>query len=94
VDPDRRRGVSDSAKILHEFKRNGEDTLRVSLSTFKGRMFVDIRLHYPDDNGELRPTKKGVTVPPELWDEIRAGVAAAELELQARGLWYPAGDAG
>jgi len=86
--------VIDGAKVLHEFKRNGEDTLRISLSTFKGRTFVDIRLFYQDAKGELRPTKKGVTVPPDLWDEFRAGVVAAEAALQGAGLWYPPGGAG
>ncbi len=81
--------MSDGAKILHEFKRNAEETLRISLSTFKGRTFVDIRLHYQDAGGELRPSRKGVTVTPELWDKFKKAIAAAEVELQARSLWYP-----
>jgi len=86
--------VSDSAKLLHEFKRNSEDTLRTSFATYKGRTYIDVRVFYLDANGELRPTKKGVTVTPELWDEFRAAVAAAEAALQGAGLWYPLGGAG
>ena len=82
--------MADDRKLLHEFKRNVEDTLRVSLSTFRGKVYVDIRLFYEDAAGELQPTKKGVTVTPELWDEFRAGIAAAEAELQERNLWHPA----
>jgi hypothetical protein len=85
--------MSDGAKILREFKRNAGDTLRVSLNTYKGRTYIDLRLFYQDANGELRPTKKGVTVTPELWDESRAGVAAAEVALQEAALWYPPGGA-
>ncbi len=81
--------MPDDRKVLHEFKRNAEETLRVSLSTFKGRTYVDIRLFYEDDGGELQPTKKGVTVTPELWDSFRAGIAAAEEELQSKNLWHP-----
>ncbi len=77
--------MPDDRTILHEFKRNAEETLRISLSTFKGRTYVDIRLF---DKGELAPTKKGVTITPELWDEFRAGVARAEEALQARNLWH------
>jgi hypothetical protein len=84
--------MPDDRKILHEFKRNAEETLRVSLSTFKGRTYVDIRLFYEDAKGELAPTKKGVTITPELWDEFRAGIAAAETELQGKNLWHPAAD--
>ena len=85
--------MSDVAKILHEFKRNEEVTLRVSLSTYKGRTYVDLRLFYQDAGGELRPTRKGVTITPELWDEFRAGVVAAEAALQEARLWYPPGGA-
>ena len=82
--------MPDDRKVLHEFKRNSEDTLRISLSTFKGKNYIDIRLFYTDANGELQPTKKGVTLTPELWDEFRAGMAAAETELQTKNLWHPA----
>jgi hypothetical protein len=81
--------MPDDRKVLHEFKRNAEETVRVSLSTFKGRTYVDIRIFYEDAKGELAPTKKGVTITPELWDEFRTGVAAAEEELQAKNLWHP-----
>ncbi len=82
--------MPDDRKILHEFKRNAEETLRISLSHFKGRNYVDIRLFYEDANGELQPTKKGVTVTPDLWDELKAGVAAADVALQEANLWHPA----
>jgi hypothetical protein len=57
--------------------------------SFKGKVFVDIRLFYTDAKGELAPTKKGVTLTPDLWDQFRAAVEAAEGELQARNLWHP-----
>jgi hypothetical protein len=86
--------MPDDRKVLHEFKRNAEDTLRLSLSTFKGKTYIDIRLFYEDASGELQPTKKGVTVTPELWDEFRAGIAAIEAELQEKNLWHPAENQG
>jgi len=81
--------MPDDKKVLHEFKRNNDETLRVSLSTFKGKTYVDVRLFYTDANEELQPTKKGVTITPDLWDEFRAGIAKAEEELQAKNLWHP-----
>jgi hypothetical protein len=81
--------MPEDRKVLHEFKRNADDTLRISLSNFKGRTYVDIRLFYQDANGELAPTKNGVTVTPELWDEFRTGIAAAEEALQEKNLWHP-----
>jgi len=86
--------MPDDRKVIHEFKRNAEETLRISLSNFKGRTYVDIRLFYEDANGELAPTKKGVTVTPELWDEFRKGVADAEVLLQEKNLWHPVAEPG
>jgi hypothetical protein len=85
--------MPDDRKVLHEFKRNQEETLRISLSNFKGRTYIDIRMFYEDANGELAPTKKGVTITPELWDEFRTGVANAEEALQKGNLWHPEGAA-
>jgi hypothetical protein len=34
-----------------------------------------------------------VTVTPELWDEFRTGIAAAEQILQDKNLWHPADQA-
>ncbi len=84
--------MANDRKILHEFKRNPEETLRVSLSTFKGRTYIDVRLFYEDANGELQPTKKGITVTPELWDEFRKGIAAAEEALTEANLWHPSAE--
>ena len=86
--------MPDDRTVLHEFKRNAEETVRVSLSVFKGKTYIDIRLFYTDANGELAPTKKGVTVTPELWDEFRTGIAAAEQTLQDKNLWHPADPSG
>ena len=83
--------MADDRTIVHEFKRNAEETLRMSLSTFRGKTYVDIRLFYTDPNGELQPTKKGVTITPELWDEFRSGIANLEETLQAKNLWHPEG---
>ncbi len=63
--------------------------MQISVSTFKGRTYVDIRLYFTDADGNLKPTKKGVTVPPELWDQFRQGLQAAEAELARRNLWHP-----
>jgi len=83
--------MSEVAKLLHEYGRGAENVVRVSLSEYKGKRFIDIRLYYLDAAGELRPSKSGVTITPELWDEFRAGVAAAEAALQEAHLWYPPG---
>jgi hypothetical protein len=45
--------------------RHGGDELRLSLSSFRGRDFLDLRTYYLADDGKMRPTPKGCTIP--LW---------------------------
>jgi hypothetical protein len=81
--------VPDEQKVVASFPRNSQETLQVSLATFKGRTYVDIRLYFTDADGQLKPTKKGITVTPELWDQFRQGIQLAEEELVRRNLWAP-----
>jgi len=37
----------------------------VSTESYKGRDYLDIRIYYQDNEGEWKPTRKGVTVSPE-----------------------------
>lgn len=84
--------MPDEQKVLASFPRNSEETMQISVSTFKGRTYVDVRLYYTDADGQLKPTKKGVTITPELWDQFREALHAAEEELQKRNLWHPPTD--
>ena len=40
------------------------------MSTFKGKTYVDLRIYYKASDGEYRPTKKGVTLSPDLLPEL------------------------
>lgn len=44
--------------------RPGE-VLRVQRRHYKGRVFLDLRIFFANEAGELCPTGKGVTVPPD-----------------------------
>lgn len=43
----------------------------VTVREFKGKLYVDIREHYEKD-GELLPGKKGVSLPAEQWQNLKA----------------------
>ena len=46
------------ARYCTSSNATGQETLRVSLSVFKGKTYVDVRLFYEDANGELAQTKR------------------------------------
>jgi hypothetical protein len=47
---------------------------------------VDFRIHYLADEDEWRPTQKGVTVAPALWEEFKKHVDETDKFLNAEGL--------
>lgn len=48
----------------------GKGLIRVQKTNFKGKDYIDIRKFYQDENEEWKPTRKGVTFPPELKDQL------------------------
>jgi len=55
--------------------RNTNEEIRVSICEFRGYTFIDVRVHFYD-GGEWRPTRKGVTLPPEMYPELALAVEA------------------
>ena len=62
------------SKVIHEFNRNSTEKVRFSLNSFKGHEYADLRIFYETDEGEWRPTKKGLTVSIELVEELYEGI--------------------
>lgn len=61
------------ADILLRLSKNEEEEIRITAREYKGVQYVDIRLFFKllaDANAEWRPTKKGLTMTAELFDEL------------------------
>jgi len=66
-------------QILKEIPREAGEVLRITLSEFKGRKLLNIRIWYTDQNdGQLKPTKKGVTVNGAQYADFLAAIQAAQ----------------
>jgi hypothetical protein len=71
----------DDAIIVSEFwaNRRGE-AVRVQIRTYEGRRVIDLRKFFTDKTGQLRPTRKGLTLAltklPELTRAINKASAA------------------
>jgi hypothetical protein len=59
-------------KIIGEIERNETEKVIVQIKEFKGKQYVDFRIHYLADEEEWKPTRKGFTIRPDQW-EIFAG---------------------
>ncbi len=51
--------------LIGEIERGETEVVRVSTEEYKGRKYVDVRIYFENDEGEWKPTKKGVTIQPE-----------------------------
>jgi hypothetical protein len=54
-------------------KREGE-RIRIGFNEFEDREYIDIRQYYENEEGEWRPTKKGVTLPTDKLEELKEAI--------------------
>lgn len=74
------------SEVIASFEKNSMEEVRVSLTEFKGKDLIDIRVYYqPEDGEEKRPTKKGITISPEKFPELKKAILALEKALQKEG---------
>ncbi len=73
-------------KIIGEVERSETEKIIIQVKEFKGRTYVDFRIHYLADEDEWRPTQKGITVAPALWEDFKNHVDEADKFLTAEGL--------
>ena len=52
-----------------EIQKNSREVIRISESEYEGHKFVDLRVWY-NDNGEMKPTKKGISFNPSKAKEV------------------------
>ena len=65
------------------------DGRAISLSEFKGKQYVDLRVYFENDDGEWKPTKKGVAIHVDLFGKLMEALKEAEQMLQENGLLPP-----
>jgi hypothetical protein len=76
--PSRGWGAIEDGQPDHFFrwpKRGGEWVI-AQISAFGGKLFLDIRHWVPDSLGELKPTKKGATLPLESIEELAEALSS------------------
>jgi hypothetical protein len=61
-------------QTLHSFSKNSLEEVRASLTEYKGKQYIDLRVFYKADDEEFRPTKKGLTLALELIPELEEAV--------------------
>lgn len=76
-------------EIIAQFEKNATEVVRVSLTEYKGRKLIDVRVHYSSDEGEYRPTKKGVSLSVDVYPDFKRALLELEKILLERDLISP-----
>lgn len=81
TDNDHLKGDFELEKNIRDIEK-GSDLVRISLSEFQGRQYVGARIYYMDDRGDWKPTRKGITLTPEMMVQVHEAIGEALAELE------------
>ena len=56
-----------------DIQKNSREVIRVSASEYEGHDLIDLRVWY-DDDGDVKPTKKGIAFNPSVTKELVEGI--------------------
>lgn len=70
-------------KTIRDIEK-GTDLVRIELSEFKGNQYIGARIYYMDDKGDWKPTRKGITLTPELMEQVRDSLSEALEEIEEK----------
>ncbi|MGF6663829.1 hypothetical protein QF000_005497 [Paraburkholderia atlantica] len=65
--------------------KNANERLRVDVKEYRGNTYIDIRVWYVTDDGDYRPSNKGVMFKPTLAAELLRGINLAVRSFDPKG---------
>lgn len=75
--------MADEAKVLARIERGEKQELRLSISEYKGKSYLDARIFFTKDGENWFPTQKGITVYPNDLDTFAEAIEEAKKEFMA-----------
>jgi hypothetical protein len=60
-------------KII-EIEKNSREIIRISLSEFKGKKLIDLRVWYKDKEDEYKPSQKGLSLSVDKYKELKDAI--------------------
>jgi hypothetical protein len=72
--------------VVTEWPKNSRETVRISLAQYKGKNILDCRVWYDANDGELKPSPKGLAVEIRHLQAMVSGITQALRQANAMGL--------
>jgi hypothetical protein len=63
-------------KAVYSFPKNALEEVRAFVCEYKKRDYINLRVFYKADDGQMKPTPKGITLSVDLIDELVQAVEA------------------
>lgn len=76
-------------RLISKFRKNAFEEIQISAREFQGRQLIDIRIFVGPRGQETNPTRKGVSIPIELYGEFGKAIDNLEEILKEEGLYEP-----
>jgi hypothetical protein len=55
---------------IAEIEKNQKERIRISIEEYRGHKFVDCRVYWQDEQGDWKPSKKGIALNDECIDPV------------------------
>jgi ABC-type transporter Mla subunit MlaD len=76
--------TTNSTRIITEIQKNKREKIIISINEYSGHKYVDLRIHYTDgESPEYRPTKKGITIKPNISQQVIDAIFEASNQIIA-----------
>lgn len=72
-------------EVTGEMEKGWNEKIVFGVSEFRGKNYANIRIYYEDDEGEWKPTKKGISVNMEDFVEFKHRLEELDQYLQEKG---------
>ena len=72
-------------ELVTEMEKGFSEKIVFSFSEYKGKHYVGIRVYYEDDEGEWKPTKKGISIGIDRYFEFKDHLGELEEYLRTEG---------
>jgi hypothetical protein len=69
-----------------DIRRSDSERLRVTVSEYRGRTLVDLRVWYSTNSGEFKPGRAGVSLRPEQVGEVMQALRLAAQATDPKGV--------
>lgn len=90
TDHNESRNAADTDRVLATLPRkDGAEELRIAVRSYQGRRYADARLYYCAEDGEFRPTSKGITIRKHELPAVLSALESALTDLDGRKVSEP-----